>query len=357
MSSGEFSTIFKHAAGIVKIQCRNLQGVDAVIAALSEKICSSIKDPRENRDLFFEPWLDAQTLSVPVQTAEQVALCFLSLSILKIWTRVSCPSLSRDEDGIYIETDSTVELNSKIIEPCPHCGIIHSLETSIKDILYAINFPENGYLMPFENKRLRNIMVSPNKSQTISEQQNNRLAAITGNSEASLQGQSNEIVQAFYLNSITADIPSAFHLWSLTWKYPFALMIVYLLAIPFITVFAGFQTAILITCLVALFLYIVLNQIRKHFYFNTTIQRTSLTSAFSLSSLLFLYSQSGIQISFEGDLSDLFSYEAMHGRRFPFRIAFGDADHFYTIVAFLLILAALLFVLIYDGKIGWFTSK
>lgn len=91
MSSSGFETIFDRAADIVRIRCNGMLGLEAVLEAIRNRIRQDgITDPRENRELFFEPWLDAQQLRVPEETAEEVARQLLELTVLGLWTRVKC---------------------------------------------------------------------------------------------------------------------------------------------------------------------------------------------------------------------------------------------------------------------------
>lgn len=103
------------------------------------------KDPRLNRDLFFEPWLEAQRLAIPEETSEIAAMRLHGMGLFHIWIRVSCPRVRAEESAIIIETDSAAHLGAALGSSCPHCGQFHDNDSLWKftETLYALNFPDD----------------------------------------------------------------------------------------------------------------------------------------------------------------------------------------------------------------------
>jgi len=118
---------------------------------LGRRAATSPNDPRLNRDLFFEPWLESQRLGIPQETAELVALRLQRFGLFHFWTRVSCPRGDAEESAIIVETDSRAELEAALEASCPNCGKFHDDDADLwecTDTLYALNLPDEVPALP-----------------------------------------------------------------------------------------------------------------------------------------------------------------------------------------------------------------
>jgi hypothetical protein len=131
------------------LQHRGLPGLEKLLNELGRRAESVPRDPRQNRNLFFEPWLESQTLDVPQETAELVALRLHQFTVFHLWTRVSCPNVGSDDSAIIVETDSKQELQAALEQSCAYCGHCHNDDPHIweyTESLYAFNLSDDGSL-------------------------------------------------------------------------------------------------------------------------------------------------------------------------------------------------------------------
>ena len=142
MPSDKFEAIFNDAASIVERRCQGMHGVSIVLDDIRRRVRTPIMDPLKNRALIVEPWIDAQQLNVPLQTAQCVADELHNLNILHLWARARCPVADTD-NNVIAETDDSVAFKGMLRELCPHCGQYHNdLSEEQVETFYAIHFDD-----------------------------------------------------------------------------------------------------------------------------------------------------------------------------------------------------------------------
>jgi hypothetical protein len=356
MSSNEFANIFDHAAGIVRIRCHGLSGLEAVIASLRERALSVKTDPRLHRDLFFEPWLDSQQLGVPHDTAEEVARQFHQLSVLKLWTRVTCPDVPAEEDGTIIETASDIEFKEALDRPCPHCGSLHDLVPAIVETPYAPNFPGQAKPQLFDAHRL--VVKRPMATATggVVDQQFARCASIAGVAPTQVQSFVGLLLQALGQNSHLEAVPTPAKAWWDVWKGPLCIIIPFMILIVPVSYLAGPTIVGIVAAVVLIAMWLVLRGEVQVRLAPSSVQRQVTRWGIYISIILFTAGTTGFEFSLEDDNRLTMPLGENRSITLPVKLEWGATNACLICSGTLCFICTLGFVLIYDGKLGWFTS-
>lgn len=356
MSSSEFAHIFDHAAGIVRIRCHGLSGLEAVIASLRERALSVHTDPRLHRDLFYEPWLDSQQLGVPHDTAEEVARQLHQLSVLKLWTRVKCPDVPAEEDGTIIETASEIEFKEALDRPCPHCGSLHDLTPAIVETLYAPNFPDQAKTQPFDAHRL--VVKRPMATATggVVDQQSARCASIVGVDPTQVQSFVVLLQQALGQNSQLEAVPSPARAWWDVWKGPLCIVIPFMVLIIPVSYFAGPTIACVVAAVVLIAMCLVLRGEVQARLAPSSVQRQVTRWGIYMTIVLFTAGTTGFEFSLKDDNRLTIPLGENRSITLPVKVEWGATNPWLIVSGIPCFICTLTFVLIYDGKLGWFAS-
>jgi hypothetical protein len=356
MSSSEFANIFDHAAGIVRIRCHGLLGLEAVILSLRERALSVHTDPRLHRELFFEPWLDSQQLGVPQDTAEEVARQFHQLSVLKLWTRVMCPDVPAEEDGTIIETASDIEFKEAQDRPCPHCGSLHELVPAIVDTLYAPNFPDQAEPQPFDAHRLVVKRPMANATAEVVDQQSVRCASIVGTDPTQVQSFAVLLHQALGQNSPLEAVPTPARAWWDVWKGPLCIIIPFMILIVPVSYFAGPTIVCIVAVFVLIAMWLVLRGEVQVRLAPSSVQRSVTRWGIYISIILFTAGTTGVEVSLKDDNRLTIPLGENRSITLPVKVEWGVTSPWLIGSGTLCFICTLAFMLIYDGKLGWFAS-
>lgn len=357
MSSGGFESIFDHAAGIVRIKCQGLPGVDAVLAALRARAGSAKADPRVNRELFFEPWIDAQQLGVPQETAEEVARQLHALSVLRLWTRVKCPEVPPEEDGTIFETDSEQEFRARVEQACPHCGTAHDLVPSQIETVYAPNFPGAGGVTPFDYDRLkprRKVRKRPATPGTPHLQRCEEIAEATAAPDEPVAAV---VALALGHNTPPAEVPAPAEAWQHLWQGPLAIIVCYLVLIIPIKYLAGVEIAFLASGVVVVLFYLTARTHTQAKLAPSALQRQVTWGGFSLAVVLFTAGTTGVEFSLKDDNRLTVPIWRGESITLPVKVEYGTVNPWLLGLGAFCFVATLIFVLVYDGRLGWFGGK
>lgn len=353
MSSGGYESIFDHAAGIVRLRCRELPGVDAVLASLRGRAART-GDPRVERDLFFEPWIDAQELGVPVDTAEEVARQLLELTALRLWTRVRCPEVPAEEDGTMFETDSEEEFRAKIGEACPHCGTTHDLIPSQIETVYSPNFPGSGGVAKFEYDKLKPKRSTRRKPGTERDSHIMRCEEIAETTAATEKPVAAVVALALSHNSPPEAVPAPVEAWTHLWLGPLLVLLIYMILIIPIAVFVGNGMALVVSIVVVLIVYLTLSTHVHAKLAPSALQRQAVRGGVYLSILLVGAGSTGIEFSLTDENRVTIPLGEGPGLRLPVKVEYGSVNLWLLGAGVLCFLSTLAFVVIYDRRLGWF---
>ena len=139
MSSDEFPSILRNAAAIVRAKLSGMDGVEKFLSNLESRAPRQAADPKVHRELFIEPWIDAQQVGVPVETAEAVAELLQRFGVLRLWVRVHCPDADESEPATILETDNAEDFDQLVSKSCGHCGRHHDLRWEHCETVFAFN--------------------------------------------------------------------------------------------------------------------------------------------------------------------------------------------------------------------------
>ncbi|MFO0851843.1 MAG: hypothetical protein U0871_25250 [Gemmataceae bacterium] len=353
MSSGGFETIFERAADIVRIRCGGMEGLEAVLGAIRGRIKQGGgSDPRVNRDLFFEPWLDAQQLRVPEETAEEVARQLLELTVLRLWTRVKCPEAPAGEDGVMFETDSDKEFQRAIEQMCSHCGTAHDLVPSLIESVYAPNFPGPQGVMRFDYDKLKPAPAVVAKRAT-GEGHVERCENIAQVQVRDGHAVLRVVTLALGHNTLPEDVPRPTDAWWHVWLGPLIIVALYLLLIIPITVWAGNVLAVLVSCVVLAVIYLVMNGHVKAKLAPSALQRQTSRWGFYLSIAMITAGTTGVEFSAK-DGNRLTIPTGENSRiTLPLKFEYGAVEPWLVGAGVVCFLGTLVFVYYHDKHIGW----
>lgn len=211
---------------------------------------TSPKDPRLNRDLFFEPWLEAQRLGIPQETAELVALRLHRFGLFHFWTRVSCPRADAKESAIIVETDSGAELEAALGASCPNCGGFHDDDVDLwefTDTLYALNLPDEVPTLPDVPPRALEPPREPLRIDVGEDRDRARCAAILSRPPRSEDPPENLLRASLESNSAPMAVPTPATVWVRAWRpmlvllavFPITLALAHLIAGPAVAAVGG----------------------------------------------------------------------------------------------------------------------
>lgn len=217
--------------------------MDKLLADLGRRAATSPKDPRLNRDLFFEPWLEAQRLGIPQETAELVALRLLRFGLFHFWTRVSCPRADTEESTIIVETDSRAELEAALEVSCPNCGKFHDDDVDLweyTDTLYALNLPDEVPALPAVPPRALEPPQEPLRIDADEDRDRARCAAILSQPPQPEDPPGRMLRASLESNSAPMAVPTPATVWVRAWTpmlvllavFPITLALAYLIAGP-----------------------------------------------------------------------------------------------------------------------------
>jgi hypothetical protein len=356
MSSSGFETIFDRAADIVRIRCSGMQGLDAVLDAIRIRIRQDgHTDPRENRELFFEPWLDAQQLRVPEETAEEVARQLLELTVLRLWTRVKCPETPSGEDGIMFETDSEDDFQRLVVKTCPHCGTTHDLVPSEIETVFAPNFPGSAGVARFNYDKLKPAPPAVTKRTA----GGGHLERCENIAQVRV-GEGHPVVEIVALalghNALPEEVPRPIEAWWHVWLGPLIILGLYLILIIPITIYAGNLVAVLVSAVILAVVYLVIYGHVKAKLAPSALQRQASRWGFCISIALITAGTTGVEFSAKDDNRLTIPTGENSHVTLPLKFEYGAVNQWLLGAGVMCFLSTLVFVLLYDRKIGWFSS-
>lgn len=356
MSSSGFETIFDRAADIVRIRCGGMVGLEAVLGAIRTRIRQGGgTDPRENRDLFFEPWLDAQQLHVPEETADEVARHLLELTVLRLWMRVKCPEAPAGEDGIMFETDSDTDFLRAAGQMCCHCGTTHDLVPSLIETVYAPNFPGPAGVGKFDYDKLKPAPPVVTKRATGEghvERCENIAQVRARDGHAVLE----IVTLALGHNTLPEEVPRPTEAWWHVWLGPLIIVVLYLLLIIPITVWAGNVVAFLVSGVVLVIVYLVINGRVKAMLAPSALQRQASRWGFYISIALITAGTTGIEFSAKDGNRLTIPTGENSQITLPLKFEYGAVEPWLIGAGVLCFLSTLAFVYYHDKQIGWHAS-
>lgn len=347
MSLTEFKSIFNNAAAIVRARLSEYEGIDKLLDEISGRIPNKQEDPRQHRELFFEPRLDAQQIEVPVDTAESAALLLHQMGMLRLWVRVTCPNTDEHEVGTILETDDPKEFESLAESSCDFCGHHHDLGWEDCETIYAINTRFIKSEQQFDYSKLKSrIIPTRNSVQPIDISDQNRCEIISANVKGDLSTQ-DVLIFALNSNQETLNVPSPLNVWVHAWAGPIVLLFLYLLLIIPIAIFAGERLAWGVTILVFGIVYLVIRGQVQAKLAPTAVQRTAMFCGFPISACCFTAGATGVHI------------KAAAGDNQPWwtRLEYGETSPLLIIIGGILFVALLFFVWGYDFSRGWLTQN
>lgn len=357
MSSNGFEIIFDRAADIVRIRCSGMQGLDTVLEAIRTRVRrDGNTDPRENRELFFEPWLDAQLLGVPEETTEEAARQLLELTVLRLWTRVKCPETPSGEDGIMFETDSEDDFQRLVEETCPHCGTTHDLVPSEIETVYAPNFPGSAGVARFNYDKLK-----PAPPAVTKRAGGEGHLVRCENIAQVLVGKGHPVVQVVALalghNALPEEVPRLTEAWWHVWLGPLIILGLYLVLIIPIAVHAGNVVAVLVSVVILAVVYLVINGHVKAKLAPSALQRQTARWGFYVSIALITAGTTGVEFSAKDDNRLTIPTGENKHITLPLKFEYGAVEPRLLGSGILCFLSTLAFVFFYDRKVGWLSRE
>ncbi len=353
MSSSEFVNIFDHAASIVRIKLSSLKGVDDVLSAIRSRISADVTDPRINRDLFFEPWIDSQQLGVPSETAEEVSRELHQLSVLRLWTRLRCPDVGSDEDGTVIETDSERVLLESLDAQCPQCGSHHELVPTLVETVYAPNFPNSQPILAFDAARLHLERPSLKGTSLSQGTQIERTAAIANVAPEAVDSFLSLLSLALSKNAAVQAVPTTVEVWLGAWKGPAAILLAYMILIGPVAWCAGQAIAILMSVVILVVVWMFLKSEVQAKLAPSAVQRHTTRLGLCLAIVLVAAGTTGIEVSFKDE--NKLTIPIWHNKHvvLPIKIEYGTTNLWLVGAGVFCFVSTLVFVYLYDRQKGW----
>jgi hypothetical protein len=355
MSTSDFVSIFDHAASIVRIRLSTLKGVDQVLGAIRSRLNTEVTDPRVNRELFFEPWIDSQQLGVPSETAEEVSRELHQLSVLRLWTRVRCPDVGSDEDGTVIETDSDSELKVAIDAQCPQCGSHHELTPALVETVFAPNFPNMGSVDPFDSRRLALGNPIHGTSALSQDLQVNRTASVAHVEPGSVDTFMSLLSLALSKNSTLEAVPTTDAVWLGAWKGPTGILLGYMALIGPITLCAGQTIAILVSIVVVVVIGLFLRGQVQARLAPSAVQRQATRWGIYMAVALVTAGTTGMEVSFKDEHRLTIPLWNSRPLVLPVKVEYGATNPWLIGSGVFCFVVTLVFVYLYDRQKGWVT--
>lgn len=342
----ELKHIYRNAANIIRAKYSAMLGVEKVLDSLESRLPDGPTDPRSLRDLFFEPRMDAQQLSVPFDTAEVVAHQLHKFGLLRLWVRITCPNVDEGEVGTVLETDNPEAFDRLADESCHHCGGHHDFDWEHCETVFALN----SYLDESEQHFDYSVLKSQTPQPSVNGKQSKsfdiaRCEAVVNGERAQVDqaGEMNVIAVALRANHSLQEVPSAFSAWWHAWVGPFLILFLYLILVIPVARLCGqwIALAVSVVVLVALFL-VIRGQVQAKLA-PTIVQRTALWGGFSLATYCVAAGSTG------------FHFKGGAGRNAPWwsRVDFGELSIPLLAGGILLFALTLLFVFAFDLQRGW----
>jgi hypothetical protein len=354
MSSNDFASIFEHAASIVRIRLSNLKGVDNVLAAIKTRLATNDFNPLTNRNLFFEPWIEAQQLRVPSDTAEEVSRELHRLTVLHLWTRLRCPDVGLHEDGTIIETDSPQRLQAVLQSDCPHCGSRHGLTSAIVETLYAPNFQsEVGDVMLFDTRRLADPPRKLVRTGLVQDRQMMRISSIANLSSASVSDVGSSLIAALSTNSKLEDVPSPRQVWKQAWTGPSVVLLTYLVLIAPVSFCAGPAIACVASLVVIIVVFLTLRQQTQALLSSAAVQLKVTQMGFGAAIILFAAGTAGFELSMDDNHSLRIPWWRDTHLKLPIKVEFGKVTPWLIASGLACVICILVFNYYTDRKKGW----
>jgi hypothetical protein len=342
--------IYRKAANIIRAKHSTLKGVDKVLRSLEERLPNEPMDPRVHRHLFFEPRIDSQQLSVPLATAETVAVQLQKFGLLALWVRVTCPNTEEGESGTVLETDTPSDFEKLASRSCEHCGSHHDFEWGNTETLYAINsrVDESVRAFKYESLKSRIQRVVPNgRPEQSFDQVRCETVLDAANGDAVLAPTDRIISLALRTNHAVLDIPPAISAWWNAWMGPLLMIGAYSVLIIPVVQFCGQWIGVFfsVVILVALFL-VIRGQVNAKLA-PIVIQRTALWSGLSLATYCVAAGSTGFHINAEA------------GQNSPWwtKAAFGEVSEPLLYSGLAIYLFTLIFVFFFDFQRGWLSRN
>ena len=358
MLSKEFLSIFDNAAGIIRLRNADTLKVDIVLKELRKRFAGSQHDdPILDRNLFFEPWEDAQIMGVPESIAEAVAVSLQNLTVLNVWTRVSCPNMAEEESAIIVETNSAEALCDAIQLSCPHCGVIHTEAELRFDIEFAPNPPATTGPRVFEVQRIETNGAFAH-DQTATDSTLRIVEMLIGQlSDAPTlpSKDSKTISQALSTNAQCEQVPSIVALWKQTSGVVLLLSCTGIIGIVISAVLV--KDTIVTVCISVLAFLIVafyLWSSTQAFIAPTALQRRVSGGGILLSTILVASGCSGVCFKTDAD-SKLPIRVPGFDAELPLSFSYGQPDLTLILIGIVVYVLVIAFVLVHDGKVGWFS--
>lgn len=343
MSSNEFKTIYSNAAAITKATLSAKKGIESLLDELGRRVPDEEKDPRQNRELFFEPRVDAQRIGVPLETAEAAAVLLHRIGVLRLWVRVSCPDAEDHEVGTILETDDPTEFEKLASTSCEVCGRHHDLGWENCETTYAICTRLDQKEQKFDFDRLIS-RVNPTQplatAVTIPDQVRCQMVTERAKSDESPGGL---LVLALKANQNIQEVPTPLSVWLNSWGGPAVILVLYFILIIPIAKLIGERLAWGVTVLTFGVIFLVIRGQVQAKLAPTAVQRTAMYLGFPISGCCFTAGATGLHIS----------ASAGEGQPWWSRIEFGEQSTLLITAGTFLFVATLFFVWGYDYSRGW----
>ncbi len=346
----ELKHIYRNAASIIRAKYSTMKGVDKVLRSLEKRLPKEPMDPRVHRDLFFEPRIDSQQLSVPLETAETVAVQLQKFGLLRLWVRVTCPNTEEGESGTVLETDTPSDFVMLASRNCDHCGRHHDFEWGNTETLYAINSigDESDQAFNYEqlNSKIPRVVANGRPEQSFDLA---RCEAVLSEANGHTDRATTDrvITLALHTNHAVLDIPPAISAWWNAWVGPLLIICIYSVLIIPVVRFCGQWIGLLFSIVVLVTLFLAIRGQVNATLAPTVIQRTALWSGLSLATFCVAAGSTGLHLNAEA------------GQNSPWwsKLAFGEVSDQLLDLGFSFFLFTLIFVFFFDFQRGWFARN
>jgi hypothetical protein len=346
----ELKHIYRNAANIIRAKYSTLNGVDKVLRSLEKRLPKEPMDPRVHRNLFFEPRIDSQQLSVPLETAETVAVQLQKFGLLRLWVRVTCPNREEGESGTVLETDTPSDFELLASRSCDHCGSHHDFEWRNTETFYAVNSGGDESDQAFKYERLKSKIqrvVANGRPEQSFDLVRCETVLNEANGHTALATTDRVIALALHTNHAVLDIPPAISAWWNAWMGPLLMIGAYSVLIIPVVRFCGQWIGVLFSIVVLVALFLVIRGQVNATLAPTVIQRTALCSGLSLATFCVAAGSTGFHINAEA------------GQNSPWwsKVAFGEVSEPLLYSGLSVYALTLIFVFFFDFQRGWFARN
>ena len=318
-------------------------GVAKFLSNLETRAPRQPADPKVHRELFIEPWIDAQQVGVPVETAEAVAELLQRFGVLRLWVRVHCPDADESEPATILETDNADDFDQLVAKSCGHCGRHHDLTWEHCETIFAFNVAGSDAEQKFDYGRLRStVLCSPSR-----ETERGRdlvRCEVAANEILSTATEPRLVVsRALRSNSEVTSCPPPWEAWLNAWGGPVLILVAYMLLIIPITMFCGQFVTYVVSLVTLVIVFLVIRGQVLAKLAPTAIQRTAMYLGFPIATCCITAGATGLH----------FKASADQDKPWWARVDLGEESWPMIGAGVMIFVATLVFVWCYDFRRGW----